>query len=98
MRNSRILEKALDQDDIFFEYGANDKTNEYLLFPNSLTSSSIIKKLYLSMVETGQAFKLHYEYLDEKLRNRVVTWMDWSPQVEINLYFILYLQMLHQFF
>ncbi len=32
MRNSRILEKALDQDDIFFEYGANDKTNEYLLF------------------------------------------------------------------
>ena len=29
MRNSRILEKALDQDDIFFEYGANDKNSEY---------------------------------------------------------------------
>jgi hypothetical protein len=28
-RNTRILEKALDQDDIFFEYGASDKNNEY---------------------------------------------------------------------
>ena len=28
MRNTRILEKALDQDDIFFEYGASDKNNE----------------------------------------------------------------------
>lgn len=28
MRNTRILEKALDQDDIFFEYGANDKNTE----------------------------------------------------------------------
>ena len=27
-RNTRILEKALEQDDIFFEYGANDKNNE----------------------------------------------------------------------
>lgn len=27
MRNTRILEKALDQDDIFFEYGAKE-TNE----------------------------------------------------------------------
>lgn len=25
MRNTKILEKALDQDDIFFEYGATDK-------------------------------------------------------------------------
>lgn len=24
MRNAKILEKALDQDDIFFEYGATD--------------------------------------------------------------------------
>jgi hypothetical protein len=28
MRNTKILEKALDQDDIFFEYGASDKNNE----------------------------------------------------------------------
>lgn len=28
MKNTRILEKALDQDDIFFEYGAKD-TTEY---------------------------------------------------------------------
>jgi len=26
MRNTRILEKALDQDDIFFEYGAAKKS------------------------------------------------------------------------
>lgn len=35
MRNTRILEKALDQDDIFFEYGASDKNNEYD-FPTNL--------------------------------------------------------------
>lgn len=28
MRNTKILEKALDQDDIFFEYGATD--NEFV--------------------------------------------------------------------
>ena len=28
-RNTRILEKALEQDDIFFEYGAIEKSNEY---------------------------------------------------------------------
>ena len=28
MRNTRILEKALEQDDIFFEYGARDKNTE----------------------------------------------------------------------
>lgn len=27
-RNTRILEKALEQDDIFFEYGARDKNTE----------------------------------------------------------------------
>jgi len=27
-RNARILEKALDQDDIFFEYGASEKNAE----------------------------------------------------------------------
>lgn len=30
MRNSKILEKALDQDDIFFEYGATD--NEWVYY------------------------------------------------------------------
>jgi hypothetical protein len=29
-RNARILEKALDQDDIFFEYGASEKNAEYI--------------------------------------------------------------------
>ena len=29
-KNTRILEKALDQDDIFFEYGASDKKNELI--------------------------------------------------------------------
>lgn len=28
LRNSKILEKALEQDDIFFQYGAIDKSNE----------------------------------------------------------------------
>ena len=28
-RNTKILEKALDQDDIFFEYGASEKNAEY---------------------------------------------------------------------
>ena len=28
MKNTRILEKALDQDDIFFEYGATEKNTE----------------------------------------------------------------------
>lgn len=27
-RNTRILEKALEQDDIFFEYGASDSNKE----------------------------------------------------------------------
>jgi hypothetical protein len=27
-RNTKILEKALDQDDIFFEYGASETNNE----------------------------------------------------------------------
>ena len=27
-KNTRILEKALEQDDIFFEYGAGDKNKE----------------------------------------------------------------------
>ncbi len=30
MRNTKILEKALEQDDIFFQYGAIDKYNEYV--------------------------------------------------------------------
>ena len=59
MRNSKILEKALEQDDIFFEYGAIDKNNEH--------------------VETGEAYNLKREFYDEKLRNRIVTWLDWSP-------------------
>lgn len=59
MRNTRILEKALDQDDIFFEYGAKDKNTD--------------------MVETGQALKLNREFQDDRLRNRIVTWLDWSP-------------------
>jgi hypothetical protein len=29
MRNTKILEKALEQDDIFFQYGAIDKNSEY---------------------------------------------------------------------
>lgn len=32
MRNAKILEKALDQDDIFFEYGATD--NEWVVRDN----------------------------------------------------------------
>jgi hypothetical protein len=30
MKNTKILEKALEQDDIFFQYGAIDKNNEYI--------------------------------------------------------------------
>ena len=30
-RNTRILEKALDQDDIFFDYGGLDKHKEYAI-------------------------------------------------------------------
>jgi len=58
MRNTRILEKALDQDDIFFEYGASKKAET---------------------VEPGQAFKLSREFSDDRWRNRIVTWLDWSP-------------------
>lgn len=58
-RNTRILEKALEQDDIFFEYGANDTTNE--------------------PVETGQVLKVDREFSDDRWRNRIVTWLDWSP-------------------
>ncbi|RNA37259.1 cytoplasmic dynein 1 intermediate chain 2-like isoform X9 [Brachionus plicatilis] len=58
MRNTRILEKALDQDDIFFEYGAKE-TSE--------------------IIETGQAFKLNCEFHDDRWKNRIVTWLDWSP-------------------
>jgi dynein intermediate chain len=58
-KNARILEKALEQDDIFFEYGASEKNAE--------------------LVETGQAFKLNKELYDDRWRNRIVTWMDWSP-------------------
>lgn len=32
MRSSKILEKALDQDDIFFEYGATDNELEFEYF------------------------------------------------------------------
>ena len=60
MRNTRILEKALDQDDIFFEYGASKKAET---------------------VEPGQAFKLSREFSDDRWRNRIVTWLDWSPHV-----------------
>lgn len=60
-RNTRILEKALEQDDIFFEYGANDTTNE--------------------PVETGQVLKVDREFSDDRWRNRIVTWLDWSPHV-----------------
>ena len=28
MKNTKILEKALEQDDIFFQYGAIDKNNQ----------------------------------------------------------------------
>lgn len=59
MRNTRILEKALEQDDIFFEYGAGEGNNEVL--------------------ETGQALKLDREFNDDRWRNRIVTWLDWSP-------------------
>ena len=31
-RNTRILEKALEQDDIFFEYGASDTNKEWGYF------------------------------------------------------------------
>jgi len=58
-RNTRILEKALEQDDIFFEYGAGDTNNE--------------------VVETGQVLKVDREFQDDRWRNRIVTWLDWSP-------------------
>ncbi|CAF0703857.1 unnamed protein product [Brachionus calyciflorus] len=58
MKNTRILEKALDQDDIFFEYGAKETTE---------------------IIETGQAFKLNREFYDDRWKNRIVTWLDWSP-------------------
>ena len=32
-------------------------------------------------VETGQALKLNREFSDDRWRNRIVTWLDWSPHV-----------------
>lgn len=58
-KNTRILEKALEQDDIFFEYGANDTNNE--------------------VIETGQVLNVNREFSDDRWRNRIVTWLDWSP-------------------
>ena len=42
-RNTRILEKALEQDDIFFEYGAGDKNKEYdIVYTLSINQKNLI--------------------------------------------------------
>ncbi len=58
-RNSRILEKALEQEDIFFENGPRVNNKEPF--------------------ETGQVLKVNREFNADKWRNRIVTWLDWSP-------------------
>ena len=52
-RNTRILEKALEQDDIFFEYGAGDKNKEYdIVYTLSINQKNLIF-LYLFWKSCG---------------------------------------------
>ena len=39
------------------------------------------------VVETGQVLKVDREFNDDRWKNRIVTWLDWSPHV--NSIFIL---------
>jgi hypothetical protein len=41
------------------------------------------KFLMYRVIETGQPLKLHYELTSDRWKNRTVTWLDWSPHVNI---------------
>jgi hypothetical protein len=34
-------------------------------------------------METGEILKYSHEFYDDNLKNRIVTWLDWSPQVSL---------------
>ena len=36
-------------------------------------------------MDTGEKLKFNREFHDDNLKNRIVTWLDWSPQVSISL-------------
>ena len=41
--------------------------------------------LLYRIIETGEVFKLNREFQDDRWKNRIVTWMDWSPHVMFSI-------------